>query len=66
MKAGVKTSRNYVRYSNGVRKHYRAILDENFYKLRVSHKWFEKASEAESYRAAVLARLERLRSAVQS
>ena len=66
MKIGVKTSQYYVRYSNGIRRHYRAILEENFYKLRVSRKWFGKASEAESYRMAVLTRLEQLRSAMRS
>ena len=55
------TRRNCIRYDNGLRKWYRAILDQDDTVLRDSRKSFDKARDAEAYQQQVLGRLARLR-----
>jgi hypothetical protein len=53
--------REYVRCSDGIRKWYKAILEENHTEIRVSRKRIERADEAAYYGFKVVARLKRLR-----
>jgi hypothetical protein len=59
------TRRKSVRFDNGLRKWYRAVLDQNHRHLRTSRKIFKRARDAEAYQQQVLGRLERLRNVVQ-
>ena len=55
------TRRNAIRYDNGLRKWYRAIIDQNFHRLRPSRRVFKRASEANEYHDRFMARLRSLR-----
>jgi hypothetical protein len=53
----------YVKYMDGIRKFYRAVLDMSHIRsrIRVSRRRFVRASEAQEYKVRVLVRLASLR-----
>jgi hypothetical protein len=51
--------REYVRCSDGIRKWYKAVLEENHTEIRVSRRRLERADEAAYYGQEVVARLKR-------
>jgi len=53
--------REYVRCSDGIRKWYKAVLEENHIEIRVSRRRLERADEAAYYGQKVVARLKRIR-----
>lgn len=55
------TRRNVIRYDNGYRKWYRAIIDQNHYQLRASRRVFERSNDANVYHFRFVARLRALR-----
>ena len=55
------TRRNVIRYDNGYRKWYRAIIDQNFHQLRPSRRVFQRADDANMYHHRFMARLRALR-----
>lgn len=63
MITGIRTHKRYVRYTDGIHKWYRAVLDCDplRHELRVSRRKFTRAAVAENYGIRVSMRLERLR-----
>jgi hypothetical protein len=56
-----QTGDMYVRYSDGIRKWYRAVLENPaFGRIRVSRRKFKRARDAAAYRERVLGRNQRL------
>jgi hypothetical protein len=53
--------REYVRCSDGIRKWYKAVLEENHTEIRVSRRRLERADEAAYYGKEIVARLMRMR-----